>query len=293
MDRRNQDTGRARDGRMPRARQPGFRPGRLPRQSHQGDHSARPRRRHRRHGARARQGFRAAQSVRLRRREPRRRQHHHRRQCLQGRAAGRLYAVPAVAQQRLDQSVGLQDSVLRPGEGFRADHQSRLRQPGADHEPQGSGQQLAGAGRLFEGASGQAQFRLVRARRRFAPHRRMDEARQRRQDHPHSLQGRLRCVAGVHRGRHPAALSHRRQSRSAAADQRGRDQGPAGARQDAQPDHSECADVRRIRIAVGPDRLRDLVRHVRAEGHAGADHQQAERRLHRDREDAGIRQSNT
>ena len=44
--------------------------------------------------------------------------------------------------------------------------------------------------------------------------------------------------------------------------------------------------------AVGPDRLRDLVRHVRAEGHAGADHQQAERRLHRDREDAGIRRSN-
>ena len=116
----------------------------------------------------------------------------------------------------------------------------------------------------------QAQLRLVRGRRRHASCRRVAQAPDRRQVHPRALQGRGRCDAGVQGGRHPVALSDRRQSRYSAPDQRGRGQGPAGSRREAQSARSERAVVRRVRPAARPDRVPDLVRHVRAQGHAGA-----------------------
>ena len=86
---------------------------------------------------------------------------------------------------------------------------------------------------------------------------------------PHSLQRRVRGHAGVQGRRHADDLSDRRQSRPHAPDQGGRGQRPAGAGLEAQSAHSRRALVRRGRPAGAPLGLRDLVRHVRAQGHAG------------------------
>ena len=49
--------------------------------------------------------------------------------------------------------------------------------------------------------------------------------------------------------------------------------------------------VRRGRPVARPVRIRDLVRHVRAQGHAGGDREKAQRRILGHREDAGFRQA--
>ncbi len=49
--------------------------------------------------------------------------------------------------------------------------------------------------------------------------------------------------------------------------------------------------VRRGRPVAGRDRVRDLVRHVRPQGHAAGDRAEAQRRARGDREDAGLRRS--
>ena len=57
---------------------------------------------------------------------------------------------------------------------------------------------------------------------------------------------------------------------------------------EAQSACAERAVLRRSRLVAGPDRIRDLVRHVRAEGNAGRYRQEAQRGVLRHREDAGV-----
>ena len=185
----------------------------------------------------------------------------------------------------------LQESVLRPGQGFRADHQSRFRPSGPDPQQQRAGQATwQGAGRLFQAEPGEAQFRLVR-RSAAIPHLIVEwmKHEHRREDHPHSLQGRLRRDAGVQRGRHPAALSHHRQSRY----RRGRSTKarsracwcPASTRNPIIPNVPTFAES-----ACRPTRpgIETWFGMFAPKGHAGGHRQQAQRRIHRDREDVRI-----
>ena len=125
----------------------------------------------------------------LRRREPRRRQHHHRRQRLQGGAAGRLHDLPACPAARC-RSI-LRSTRTSPTIRSRISSRSPI-------SP--SRQQILILNKnvpvrtsrnwcLFETEPGQAQLRLLRRGRRHPPGRGVAQARDRREDDAHAVQG--------------------------------------------------------------------------------------------------------
>ena len=113
--------------------------------SDQGDHPGERRRHPGRVHARARRG--SAQAVRADAgdREPAGRQLQHRRARLRGLAARRLHHLHAAERGAGLQPVPVQEDCLRSGEGFRADHQSVLLDPGDRGECRSQGEQPRGA----------------------------------------------------------------------------------------------------------------------------------------------------
>ena len=115
------------------------------------------------------EAFRERTGADFRGRQQARRRHRDRRHRLQECRSRRLHVLSAHRQHGLAQSIPLRQPELRSAQGFRAAQQRGVHPSGDDPAQVDTGEHDARAHRLREGESHQAEFRLVRHRRRFAP----------------------------------------------------------------------------------------------------------------------------
>ena len=153
------------------------------------------RRRHRHHRARDGGAFlQGVQAAVLRREPPRRRQHDRHRER-RPRGARRLH-LPDDGEHAVAQLRALQEGVLRPDQGFRADHARRDRAERADRQSVGAGEDADRVHRARQEAARQAHLRHAR-HRHLAAHVHgavQEHGRRRPPAHPLSRHG-----AGAHR----------------------------------------------------------------------------------------------
>ena len=118
----------------------------------------------------------------VRRRQPARRRRQHRRRARRQVAARRLHAADGHGRHARDQREPVREDAVRPREGLRAGDARRRRAQRARRPSFGAGQFGAGADRLRQGESGQAQLRVVGQRHVDPPVRRALQDDDRRAD---------------------------------------------------------------------------------------------------------------